>query len=158
VDGRVVNLERVGLPAAASSTRLLDVMLGAQFVPVVACIGADATGQLFNVNADTLAGHLAVRLGARRLVIAGTTPGVLDDTGSTIPLLDGATLERLVADGTATAGMIAKLRACEAALAGGVDDVVMVDGRDADALVQAAEADAPLKATRVVAMELEQRS
>ena len=48
-------------------------------MPVVACIGLGRDGRLFNVNADTFAGHLAARLGARRLVIAGTTPGVLDD-------------------------------------------------------------------------------
>ena len=49
--------------------------------PVVACIGLGIDGRLFNVNADTLAGHLAARLRARRLVIAGTTAGVLDEMG-----------------------------------------------------------------------------
>ena len=57
--------------------RLLDTLPRDGFVPVVACIGLGGDGQLYNVNADTLAGHLAARLGARRLVIAGTTPGVL---------------------------------------------------------------------------------
>ena len=47
-------------------------------------------GRLFNVNADTFAGHLAARLGARRLVIAGTTPGVLDERGATVPVLEPA--------------------------------------------------------------------
>ena len=101
-------------------------------MPVIACIGLGRDGRLFNVNADTFAGHLAARLGARRLVIAGTTPGVLDADGATVPRLEPAATEQLMADGTATAGMIAKLRACEHALAGGVDDVVIVDGRDRD--------------------------
>ena len=104
------------------------------FVPVIACIGLGRDGRLFNVNADTFAGHLAARLGARRLVIAGTTPGVLDAGGATMPMLDADAVARLVDDGTATAGMIAKLRACEHALASGVDDVVIVDGRDRTAL------------------------
>ena len=78
------------------------------------------------MNADTFAGHLAARLGARRLVIAGTTPGVLGADGATLPLLGADAVARLVGTGTATAGMIAKLRACEHALAGGVDDVVIV--------------------------------
>src|SRR5262249_37242181 len=84
VDGRTVDLERVGEPASGSDTRLLDMLVARGFVPVVACIGIGADGQLFNVNADTLAGHLAARLGARRLVVAGTTPGVLDPAGATI--------------------------------------------------------------------------
>jgi len=91
-------------------------------------------GQLLNVNADTMAGHLAAALHARRLVIAGSTAGVLDADGRTVALLDPAAIATLVSSGTATAGMIAKLRACEEALAGGVDDVVIVDGRDADVL------------------------
>jgi acetylglutamate kinase len=56
-----------------------------------------------------------------------------------------------VGDGTATAGMIAKLRACEYALAGGVDDVVIVDGRDRMTLAGAADGAAPPTATRLVA-------
>ena len=120
-------------------------------MPVIACIGLGADGRLFNVNADTFAGHLAARLGARRLVIAGTTPGVLDDAGATVPTLEPAAIERLIGGGTATAGMIAKLRACEHALAGGVDDVVIVDGRDGAALEAAALDAAPPNATRLLA-------
>jgi acetylglutamate kinase len=86
------------------------------------------------VNADTFAGNLAARLHARRLIIAGTTAGVLDDSGATVPVLDVAGIERLIAARTATAGMIAKLRACEDALASGAEDVVIVDGRDRPAL------------------------
>lgn len=147
VDGRVVDLERVGVPVSASDTRLLTTLLGDGFVAVVACIGAGASGELFNVNADTLAGHLAARLNARRLVIAGTTPGVLDGGGATLPVVDGTGIAALVNDGTATAGMIAKLRACEGALNAGVDDVVIVDGRDAAALVAAASSGSPQRAT-----------
>jgi acetylglutamate kinase len=141
VDGRLVNLERVGLPARDSSTLLLETLLERRFVPVLACIGAGAEGDLFNVNADTLAGHIAARLNARRLVIAGTTPGVLDGQGSTLPVLEASAVADLVTGGTATAGMIAKLRACEHALAAHVDDVVIVDGRDGAALVDAANTD-----------------
>ena len=150
VDGRPVDLERVGIPTMASDMRLLQTLLGGRFVPVVASIGVDDDGGLLNVNADTMAGHLAGRLRARRLVIAGSTPGVLDASGRTIPLLDPTAIGQLVAGGTATAGMIAKLRACEQALAGGVDDVVIVDGRDQDALRAAASGAVPGAATRVV--------
>jgi acetylglutamate kinase len=150
VDGRAVDLGRVGLPTPKADMRLLHTLLQGRFVPVVASIGADIDGQLLNVNADTMAGHLAGGLRARRLVIAGSTPGVLDATGRTIAQLDPAAIDALVSGGTATAGMIAKLRACEQALAGGVDDVVIVDGHDKDALRAAASGAVPGAATRVV--------
>ena len=54
--------------------QLLTDLLAREYVPVVACIGATRDGQLLNVNADTLASHLAAALGARRLVIAGARP------------------------------------------------------------------------------------
>ncbi len=150
-DGRAVDLGRVGVPAKDADMRLLESLVGDRFVPVVACIGIGRDGTLLNVNADTLAAHLAARLSAKRLVIAGTTPGVLGRDGATLPLLESAAFAELVSSGTATAGMIAKLRACEHALAGGVDDVVIVDGRDAAALVAAAESDTPPRATRLIA-------
>jgi acetylglutamate kinase len=152
VDGRVVDLGRVGVPAADADMRVLQTLSGAGFVPVIASIGLGRDGRLFNVNADTFAGHLAARLGARRLVIAGTTPGVLDAEGATLPVLGADAVARLVGNRTATAGMIAKLRACEHALAGGVDDVVIVDGRQLSALAAAAVSGAPAAATKLVRM------
>jgi len=104
------------------------------YVPVVATIGAGEDGTLYNVNADTMAAALAVRLRASRLVIAGTTPGVLDEHGRTIASLDAAAERALIAGGTVNRGMLAKLQACRAALAGGVVDVAIVDGRDAERL------------------------
>lgn len=150
VDGRVVDLGRVGIPSVAADVSVVTTLTDAGFVPVVACIGLGSDGRLFNVNADTFAGHLAARLRARRLVISGTTSGVLDDAGATIPVVDAEGVERLIGSGTATAGMIAKLRACTEALANGVGDVLIVDGRDRAALEAAAVASAPAKATRLV--------
>jgi acetylglutamate kinase len=149
VDGRLVDLGRVGMPSAQSDTRLLATLVEHGFVPVVACIGIGRDGRLFNVNADTLAGHLAARLGARRLAIAGTTAGVLGADGVTVPRLDAAAIDRLVNDGTATAGMVAKLRACEHAVNAGVDDVLILDGRDGAVLVAAATGAAPAGTTQV---------
>jgi acetylglutamate kinase len=151
VDGRVVDLGCVGVPDEDADMHVLHTLTAGRFVPVVACIGLGRDGRLFNVNADTFAGHLAARLGARRLVIAGTTPGVLDAGGATLPALGAGAIARLVGDGTATAGMIAKLRACEHALAGGVDEVVIVDGRNRTAFEDAAAGAAPASATRLAA-------
>jgi acetylglutamate kinase len=155
VDGRSVELGRVGVPSSRSDARVLQTLMDDGFVPVMCSIGMTTDGQLLNVNADTMAGHLAGALRARRLVIAGSTAGVLDDSGHTVGLLDPAAIARLVSSGTATAGMIAKLRACEEALAGGVDDVIIVDGRDGTALgaisIPGAGA-VPVTATRIVTM------
>src|SRR5204863_4658431 len=140
----------VGLPNKGADVRVLKTLMDAGCVPVVCSIGTTKDGQLLNVNADTMAGHLAGALRARRLVIAGSTAGVLDNAGKTVGLLDPAAIATLVSSGTATAGMIAKLRACEEALAGGVDDVVIVDGRDRDALHVSASGGVPATATRIV--------
>jgi acetylglutamate kinase len=149
VDGRTVDLGRVGIPSHAADVALVRALLEGRFVPVIASIGVTAEGQLLNVNADTFAGRLAERLEAKRLVVAGTTAGVLDDRGATVAVLELADIQRLIGSGTATAGMIAKLRACEGALANGVDEVVIVDGRDAAALEAAALDRAPSNATRI---------
>ena len=96
---------------------------------MVASIGASAAGQLFNVNADTLAGYLAAGLRATRLVIAGATAGVLDADGRTIPAVDDGAIDDLIGGGQASAGMVAKLIACRNARRGGVREVAIVDGR-----------------------------
>ena len=151
VDGRLVDLGRVGIPSAKADAGLVAMLVAQRAVPVIATIGLAADGGLLNVNADTFAGRIAERVAAERLVIAGTTPGVLDDNGATINVLEPADAERLIAGGTATAGMIAKLRACQDALTHGVGDVVIVDGRDPSALEGAVLDAVPAKATRLVA-------
>jgi acetylglutamate kinase len=150
VDGRLVDLGRVGVPAADADMRLIEALMRSGFVPVIASIGVARDGRLLNVNADTFAAHLAARTAARRLVVAGTTAGVLDANSATVDVLEPAAIDRLIAGGTATAGMIAKLRAAQHALTG-VGDVVIVDGRDGTALEAAALEAVPPRATRIVA-------
>lgn len=132
--GERVDLGFVGEPLPASNPALVNVLVRERFVPVIACIGASRDGSLYNVNADTFAAHLAGRLGATRLVIAGATSGVLDESGATIAALDGRGVSRMVKSGTVTAGMIAKLRACHKAGRNGVRDVVIANGRDVSRL------------------------
>jgi acetylglutamate kinase len=150
LDGQLVDLGLVGGPSDQADGRLLHTLIGGGFVPVIACIGLDAAGRLLNMNADTFAGDVAARLRARRLIVAGTTPGVLDADGRTVPVLDRAGVESVIGDRTATAGMVAKLRACTHALAHGVTDVLIVDGRDGKALERAAAGETPEAATRLI--------
>lgn len=128
--GAMVDPGLVGQPVAAAEARLLVDLAHAGYVPVIASIGADASGALLNVNADVMAAHVAAAAGAVSLVFAGGTAGVLDASGATIAGLDEAALEAIVADGTATAGMVAKLNAARAAIAAGVADVRIVSGTD----------------------------
>jgi acetylglutamate kinase len=143
LDGRLVDLGLVGQPLPGEPALVLDlVRLG--YVPALACLGVDETGQVLNVNADTMAAALAAGAGAARLVIAGGTAGVLDAAQQTIERLERAHVDALIADGTASAGMIAKLRACRDALDAGVGEVSIVDGRDPQGFLAA-------RGTRLVA-------
>ena len=134
-DGSRVDLGFVGVPEGTERPTLVDDLTRRGHIPVVASIGSDAKGRLYNVNADTLAGDLAPRIGARRLIIAGSTAGVLDASGHTIPVVDDDGLITLIRERHASAGMVAKLLACRAAHAGGVADVVIVDGRRRNFLI-----------------------
>lgn len=129
VSGAPVDLGLVGEPAGREA-RLVDSLLSLGFIPVICSVGVDDDGALLNVNADTFAGHLAVVLGARALIVAGTTAGVLDEAGRTIAELDAGAIDAMRASGAAHSGMLAKLRACRGALDGGVAHVAIVGGRD----------------------------
>jgi len=128
--GAEVDLGLVGQPAGSAAPFLVD-LLALGYVPVVASIGMTSTGELLNVNADTLAGHLAATLRAERLIVAGGTDGVLDRSGSLIDELTLETVDAMIASGIAHSGMVAKLAACRAAILAGVADVAIVNGRGA---------------------------
>ena len=149
-NGETIDLGMVGMPLNAKSPEVIETLCRAGYVPVIACVGASKNGKLFNVNADTLAGSLAARLKARRLVIAGATPGVLDKKNQTIVKLDRERIEKLVKSGTANAGMVAKLAACQAALKGGAKSVVIVDGRAPGRVVKALAGEKTTATTKVI--------
>jgi acetylglutamate kinase len=128
VIGDQVDLGLVGEPRESDVTLIAD-LLGLGYLPVVASVGVAADGTLLNVNADTFAAHLAASLKARRLIVAGTTAGVLDGAGATIDELTASDVEQLAASGTAHSGMLAKLTACRHAKKGGVGEVAIVAGR-----------------------------
>ncbi|WP_394821031.1 acetylglutamate kinase [Pendulispora albinea] len=108
---------------------LLDLLLGAGYVPVLACLGADEQGQVFNINADTVANQAAIALGARSLFLVTDVPAVLrdvNDPSSRIPRLSIAEGERAIAEGVVTKGMIPKLEESFAAISAGVRAVHIV--------------------------------
>ena len=123
-----VDLGFVGDPVDADPA-LIELLIGRGYVPVVASLGVEG-GTVLNVNADVMAGRIAAALTNADLVIAGATPGVLDGDSQMIASLDADGIDRMIASGTATAGMIAKLEACRAALLQGVRSVRIVDASD----------------------------
>lgn len=130
--GTVADLGLVGVPRADAPARLLTDLMNLGYVPIVASVGIGADGTLLNVNADTLAAHLARAAGAGRLIVAGKTAGVFDAAGVTCPRLDAEEARAMVSTGVARDGMVAKLAACLTALDSGVRDVRIVDGRSGE--------------------------
>ncbi len=127
-NGQPIDLGLVGQPDGTDVSLLVD-LLGINCIPVIASVGVSRQGELLNVNADTIAAHLASLLGAGRLVIAGATAGVLGSDGHVLPALSLEGIDRMIASGDAHSGMVAKLIACRAAIAGGVREVAIVAGR-----------------------------
>lgn len=108
---------------------LLALLSGAGFVPVLACLGADAQGNVFNINADIVANQVAIALEADGLFLVTDVPAVLRDVadpGSRIARLTVAEGKQAIADGVVTKGMIPKLEESFAALAEGVRAVHVV--------------------------------
>jgi acetylglutamate kinase len=134
--GAEVDLGLVGEPDGAADAGLVTHLLAGGYVPVIASLGVSADAAVLNVNADTLAAHVAAAIGATELVLVGGTAGVLDRDGRTIAALSGAEADDMMRDGTASAGMIAKLRAATGARMRGVTTVSIVDGRSADSILE----------------------
>jgi acetylglutamate kinase len=108
---------------------LLTLLLSGGFMPVLACIGCDEAGQTYNINADTVANQVACALEARTLVVVSDVPGVLrnvTDPSSRIARMTKAEADAAIADGTVTKGMIPKLEESFAAIATGVQSVLIV--------------------------------
>jgi acetylglutamate kinase len=104
----------------------------ADFVPVVASVGVDETGQSYNINADTVAGSLAGALGARKVIFLTDVEGLYADRADPSTLISECglhELDRLMSDGRIGSGMLPKLLAVRDALTHGVDAAHIVDGR-----------------------------
>jgi acetylglutamate kinase len=125
---QVLDLGLVGEPDHVERG-VLDAVLKAELIPVLAPVAYGADGQTYNVNADTFAGAIAGALRAKRLLLLTDVPGVLDKNKKLIPELTVEDCRRLIADGTITGGMIPKIETCMYALDRGVEAVVILDGK-----------------------------
>ena len=117
----------------------LEALLALDSVAIVASLVADADGTILNINADTLATELAIAMGASKLIQLTGVDGVMSDVndpGSLISVLTVAETEALVKDPSVSGGMIPKLSNAVKALKGGVDQVHVISGVKADAILQ----------------------
>ena len=111
---------------------IISRLLAEDMIPVVSTIGSDATGQAYNINADTVAGALAGALSAEKVIYLTDVPGLLtdvDDATSIVARADVAEIESMIDDGTISGGMIPKVRACIDAVRAGARSAHMLDGR-----------------------------
>jgi acetylglutamate kinase len=129
--GHVGDIQSVG-------TATLDHLLAGGLIPVISSLAADREGHVLNINADTIASHIAVAVGAAKYFLVTNVDGVLvdpKDPATLQPFLDLSQLQELMDQGVISGGMIPKLDACRRALIGGIPRVHIINGMVADTLL-----------------------
>ena len=127
-DGEVVDIGQVG-EIEQINPAVVDTLDQANFIPVIAPIGAGTDGTAYNINADTVAGSLAVTLKAEKLILLTNTPGVLNSDDQLLELLSETEAQDLIEQGVISGGMLPKVQCALEAVAGGVRTATISDGR-----------------------------
>jgi len=135
-DGQPLDLGFVGEPQRVDP-QLIQALIHAEqdYVPVIAPIGVSDIGETYNINADTVAGAVAGALKAKRMLLLTDVKGVLDKDGELIREMTVTEAFDAIKTGVATGGMIPKLETAIAAVDGGVEAVVILDGRRPHAML-----------------------
>ena len=123
-----VDLGFVGEPEQIN-TEVLQTIVRADMIAVIAPVGVGKDGETYNINADTVAGAVAGALHADRLLLLTDVPGVMDRNGNLIERLTTTEARALIKDGTISGGMIPKIETCIDAVDRGVNAAVILDGR-----------------------------
>jgi acetylglutamate kinase len=129
--------EELGLVGEVKNinTTLIRNLLNDGFLPVIAPIGVDEVGTIYNVNADIAAGPIAASLNAAKLVFVTDIEGVKDNKGNLISHLTQSEAQDMIEKGTISGGMIPKVESALAALDSGVQKIHIIDGRVPHALL-----------------------
>ena len=127
-EGEVIDIGQVG-EIEQINPEVVDTLDQANFIPVIAPIGAGADGEAYNINADTVAGSLAVTLKAEKLILLTNTPGVLDSDDQLLERLSETEAQDLIRQGVISGGMLPKVQCALEAVAGGVRTATISDGR-----------------------------
>jgi acetylglutamate kinase len=150
-DGAFIRARKMRIPNTKQADEMLDIgqvgeidsidpevislLESREFIPVVAPIGVGPDGDAYNINADLVAGKLAVVLGAEKLILLTNTPGVLDKNGELLTGITPAQVDELVSDGTLHGGMLPKMASALDAARSGVNSVHIIDGRVENAVL-----------------------
>ena len=118
----------VGIPSKINQN-ILNEIIEAKEVPVIAPMGLDKNGQTYNVNADTAAGAIAKELKSRRLLLMTDIEGVMDSNNNLVTEITPKVAKKMIDDEVIKGGMIPKINTCIDAVNNGVRGVVIIDGR-----------------------------
>ena len=110
-------------------TAVVDLLIKSDFIPVIAPIGVDETGQSYNINADLVAGKMAEVLHAEKLIMLTNTSGLLDAEGNVLTGLSTEEVDSLIQKGVINGGMLPKIRSALNAVREGVKSSHIIDGR-----------------------------
>jgi acetylglutamate kinase len=124
----IIDIGQVG-EVQGIDPKLVALLDGAEFIPVIAPIGVGEDGQTYNINADVVAGKLAITLAAEKLILLTNTTGVLDKQGRLLTGLGVKDVNALIADGTIHGGMLPKVNNALDAVSSGVKSAHIIDGR-----------------------------
>lgn len=135
IDG--VNMGHVG-DITKVDTRPITDALAAGYIPIIATIATDESGEAYNVNADTAAAAIAGALNAENIIVMSDVPGLMRDPSDPATLISDINVSevpRLTKQGIITGGMIPKAACCVEAVRRGVVKAVMIDGRTPHAIL-----------------------
>jgi len=124
----IIDLGHVG-EVGSVNTKVLDMLIQDDFIPVIAPVGVGKDGHSYNINADLVAGKIAEALKAEKLMLLTNTPGLLDKDGTLLTGLNAESVDKLVEDGTIYGGMLPKIQCALDAVQNGVHSSHIVDGR-----------------------------
>ena len=123
-----VDLGHVG-DVAHIDRAVIDLLVGSEYIPVIAPIGIGEDGASYNINADVVAGRLAEAVDAEKLILLTNTPGLLDAQGTVLTGLTAKKFNDLIEDGTIHGGMLPKITHALEAVEHGVRSAHIIDGR-----------------------------
>ena len=124
----IIDLGHVG-EVSSIDVSVVNMLIGGDFIPVIAPIGMGDDGCSYNINADLVAGRMAEVLQAEKLILLTNTAGLLDQQGDLLTGLNAADVDRLIADGTIHGGMLPKINCALSAVNSGVNAAHIIDGR-----------------------------
>ena len=130
VDGKIVDIGYVR-KIIKINQKVLEFLANDDYIPVVAPLGVDKEGRSYNINADTVAGAIAAALKAEKLMLLTDTPGIKSSptADDIIYEINQKEIYKMIEAGTIAGGMIPKVKGGLEALAGGVNNVHIIDGR-----------------------------